>query len=100
MTGCALHMCIEGAVLEHVLRDGPAWEASSAERFELFAMAVTKRKPKKAMKRLGAKKVKQMERLVSEGEVLNAEESTAYRALAARANYLTLDRPDTGFSTK
>ena len=88
-----------GAVLEQVLLDGPAWETSSAERLELFSMAVT-RKKQKPMKRLGAKRVKQMERLVSEGEVLNAEESTAYRALAARANYLTLDRPDTGFSTK
>ena len=34
------------------------------------------------------------------GEKLNPQEATLYRALAARANYLTLDRPDTAFTTK
>ena len=34
------------------------------------------------------------------GETLIAEEATLYRALAARANYLALDRPDLAFSSK
>ena len=32
--------------------------------------------------------------------MLGPEEATAYRALAARANYLSLDRPDIQFATK
>ena len=34
------------------------------------------------------------------GEALNDSESTTFRALAARANYLSLDRPDCAFATK
>ena len=34
------------------------------------------------------------------GTYLNGEESTTYRALAARANYLAMDRPDIGYATK
>ena len=41
-----------------------------------------------------------MERLQSKGEALNPQEATLYRALAARANYLALDRPDSGFNTE
>ena len=44
--------------------------------------------------------MKEIERLESVGETLNTEEATVFRALAASANYLALDRPDTAFSTK
>jgi hypothetical protein len=36
----------------------------------------------------------------SEGEPLGQEEATAYRAIAARANYLAPDRPDMQYATK
>ena len=39
-------------------------------------------------------------KLNNTGEVLNSTEATTYRALAARANYLALDRPDIAFCTK
>ena len=50
-------------------------------------------------KRLDARKVRSLEKLQSPGKQLNDVEATLYRALAARANYLTLDRPDTAFVT-
>ena len=34
------------------------------------------------------------------GEILNAAEATTFRALAARANYLSLDRPECAYATK
>ena len=36
----------------------------------------------------------------SKGEILSASEATLFRALAARANYLAMDRPETAFATK
>ena len=45
-------------------------------------------------KRLGTKAVKRVEVLENCGDVLSEEAATQYRALAARANYLALDRPD------
>ena len=51
-------------------------------------------------KRLGAKAVKAAERLSDCGECLHEPESTTYRQLAARANYLAVDSPDCGYATK
>lgn len=85
--------------VHRALLDGPAWESSSAERINMFC-AIPGKKPKPKQKRLGAKRVKHMEKLQSTGTVLDDDEATAFRALAARANYLSLDRPDVSFSTK
>ena len=85
--------------------EGAAWEPSSAALLEHFYAVTevqskrTKKAKKYGPKRLGAKRVKNLERLESAGEILNSEEATGYRALAARSNYLTLDRPDTAFTT-
>ena len=45
---------------------------------------------------MGVKAAKRAEVLdqVEDGELLEGEKATAFRALAARANYLALDRPD------
>ena len=89
-------------ILRRALLDGSAWEPTTAavlERMDRICAAATP-KSKFKQKRLGAKRGKSLERLQSRGEVLNAEEATLYRALAARANYLALDRPDIGFATK
>ena len=51
-------------------------------------------------KRLGAKKVKRMEKLSSEGHELNPEDATLFRAVSARANYLAQDRPDISYAAK
>ena len=57
--------------------------------------------PKKLkQKRLGAKATKAAERFESQGEILNDSEATTFRALAARANYLALDRPECAYATK
>ena len=39
-------------------------------------------------------------KLESPGAVLQEAEATAYKALAARANYLALDRPDVAYATQ
>ena len=44
--------------------------------------------------------MKAAERLSECGEYLDEQESTNYRQLAARANYLAMDRPDVGYATK
>ena len=54
---------------------------------------------KNGAKRAGAKKVKAMER-ISDAYTLSPEDATNFRALSARANFLSQDRTDIGFSTK
>ena len=49
---------------------------------------------------MGAKAAKKAEQLDNCGEYLDAAASTTYRALAARTNYLAMDRPDIGYATK
>ena len=63
--------------------DGSAWEPTTAE-----IIAKISTKDKYMMKRIGAKAAKAAERFESKGEVLNGDEATTFRALAARANYL------------
>ena len=81
------------SILRHVLIHGSPWETPNAE-------LIAKVSKKYANKRLGAKAAKAVEKLADVGELLDAEQSTTYRALAARANYLALDRPDIGYATK
>lgn len=50
-------------------------------------------------KRLGAHRVDSMKKLEPRGEIRDPQEATPYRAVAARANYLTRDRSDTAFNT-
>ena len=80
-------------ILREVLINGPAWEMSTAE----MIMKVSKKAFK--AKRVGAKAAKALE-FDSKGEVLTASEATLFRALAARANYLAMDRPECAFATK
>ena len=54
---------------------------------------------KHGAKRAGAKKVKAMER-IPDAYTLSPEDATNFRALSARANFLSQDRTDIGFSTK
>ena len=53
------------AVLKHVLLGGPAWEENSASLLEAFCASVIKYKSK----RIGAKRVKDIERLGNVGEL-------------------------------
>ena len=53
-----------------------------------------------AAKRAGAKAIKRMERSENAEFLLDRTEATLYRALAARANFLSQDRPDINFATK
>ena len=50
-------------------------------------------------KRVGAKAAKALE-FESKGDILNDSEATLFRALAARANYLAMDRPECAYTTK
>ena len=80
-------------ILRETLLNGPAWEMSTAE----LILAISKKTFK--AKRVGAKAAKALE-FDSKGEVLTASEATLFRALAARANYLAMDRPECAFATK
>ena len=81
------------AILHKTLVDGPAWEPNTAD----MVMKVSKKgfKPK----RVGAKAAKALE-FESKGEILTPSEATLFRALAARANYLAMDRPECAYATK
>ena len=81
------------SILHMVLTQGNPWEVST----DMLIAAVCKTKFKK---RVGAKAAKNVELLENPGEVLNAAEATGFRALAARANYLALDRPDVAYAAK
>ena len=80
-----------GAILRKVLVDGSAWEPSTAD----IIMKVSKEafKPK----RVGAKAAKALE-FESKGEMLNDSEATLFRALAARAGYLAMDRHECAYA--
>ena len=80
-------------VLRHVLINGNPLKESNG-------VLIAKVSKKCVKKRLGAKAVKAAERLSECGEYLDDKESTTYRQLAARANYLAMDRPDIGYATK
>ena len=84
------------SILRWVLRHGAKWEERTGDR--IVRISALKAKQKK--KRLGAKKVRMLERTLAPGEALTDEDATAFRALAARANYLAADRPDLMFSSK
>ena len=91
-------------ILRDVLLDGAAWEPDSGLVMDFVAGlidadCVFSVNNTYAQKRLGAKRVNTLERIQSKGEILNPQEATLYRALAARANYLALDRPDVAFAT-
>ena len=73
--------------------DGPAWGMSTAEMIMKVSKKVFKGK------RIGAEAAKTLE-LESKGEVLSQSEATLFRALAARANYLAMDRPEVAYATK
>ena len=49
---------------------------------------------------MGNRAAREIEKLQCKGRFLEGEQATNFRALAARANYLALDRPDIAFSTK
>ena len=87
--------------LRQYMQDGATWEMSSAETYCNFVCAIASKKPKKFKpKRLGTKAVKAIEMFENVGDVLTETQATAYRALAARANYLALDRTDIAYATK
>ena len=54
----------------------------------------------KYKKRLGAKTAKKLELSENSAFELSPADATMYRALAARCNYLSQDRPDIAFSSK
>ena len=61
--------------------------------------AVKKKVPNKYKKRTGAKAVKAFERMEG-GGTLSENDATTYRAISARGNYLSQDRPDISYSGK
>ena len=80
-----------------ILVDGAAWEIATSE----IVMKMNSKKTKKlTQKRIGAKAAKAAERSESAGEVLSQSEATTFRALAARANDLALDRPECAYATQ
>ena len=54
----------------------------------------------KYQKRVGAKKAKKLEVDQNSSGALSPSDATMYRALAARCNYLSQDRPDISFASK
>ena len=81
--------------MRRVLVEGAAWEVSTSS---IISALVKKRKYKQ--KRIGSRPAKEAERLLNPSGVLVGEDATSFRALAARANYLALDRPDIAFAAK
>ena len=64
------------------------------------AAATPKAKQQMYRKKLGTKAVKECETSDAVGSVLSDEQATNFRALAARANYLALDRPDLAYASE
>ena len=75
----------------------PQTPASSQPMVVAAARTTPVKKPT-AKKRAGAKANKKLERLVSKGFELEPAEATMFRALSARANNLSQDRPDISYA--
>ena len=82
--------------------DGLTVEKTEILRSEMRKAGVTYLVVKNTLmkKRLGARAVKAHELLENTGDVLTELQATTYRALAARVNYLSLDRPDISYASK
>ena len=85
------------SILEDILRNGAAWETPTTECLTGIARNAKK---KFAKTRVGSKAAKHAERLEAEGNVLDTEAATMYRAPSARILYLSLDRPEMAFAAK
>ena len=75
----------------------------AAEPLTSGRVCATRTKPvnnAKYAKRVGAKKAKKLELDKNSEFVLSQADATTYRALAARCNYLSQDRPDISFASK
>ena len=66
----------------------------------IFAARTKPVESNKFKKRLGAKQAKKLEIKENSAFELSPTDATMYRALAARCNYLSQDRPDIAFSAK
>ena len=66
----------------------------------VFAARTKPADSNKYKKRLGAKTAKKLELSENSAFELSPADATMYRALAARCNYLSQDRPDIAFSSK
>ena len=91
-------MDVDSAPSGHIRTD--INDDTSAGTTSVFA---TKTKPamsKYQQKRLGAKKAKKLEVAANSSFVLSPNDATMYRALAARCNYLSQDRPNISFASK
>ena len=66
----------------------------------LFATRTKPLNQNKYQKRMGAKKAKRLELDKNSEFTLSPADATTYRALAARCNYLSQDRPDISFASK
>ena len=89
--------------ISHFLTRNNPWDHDDCDE-EVSPITAAVRTPpahnKWQQKRLGAKKVKQLEKLSSEAHTLNSQDATMFRAVSARANYLSQDRPDIAFACK
>ena len=84
-------------MLERVLGNGAGWETPKSE----FVGRIGNTPKKKSVNaRIGSKAAKQAERMEVEGETLDNEAATMYRALSARLLYLSMDRPEVAFAAK
>ena len=72
---------------------------STAPASDLVMANRTPPHKKPGAKRMGAKAVKNMEK-ISTSYTLSPEDATNYRALSARSNFLSQDRTDVGYSSK
>ena len=90
-------------VLYACLRDGANCEVHTLDLIAQLSAKKPNKIPRKfKKKRVGVKAAKRAEMLdkIQEGEVRVGDKATAFRALAARANCLALDRPDICFGAK
>ena len=83
--------------------DGKIWCAIDSMFVPRSLFKATRTLPistNKYKKRVGAKTAKKLEMSEHSEFTLSREDATMYRALAARCNYLSQDRPDITFSSK
>ena len=82
-------------LLEGYLADGAMWERPTPDIVAAMSKASRFKKA-----RLGCKAAKRAELMLDTTGELSGAQATEYRALSARANFLSLDRPAIAYATK
>ena len=83
-------------IIQQTVAMGPAWESFGVQPLHAVRTPSAKNNLQNGT-RHGARTIRQLEQNLTHRDALTPDHATLFRALSARANYLSQDRPDVAF---